>query len=352
MTLQGSTSTSITPAIPRGFIVSQPFAIETSRAIAEARRLQQEERAPATLFSYENCWKSFTRWVSKHHPDEDALPAAPGLIGVYIGSLRVNKLHKRTVLGRLYAIQYAHELAGIPSPLDDPQVKRIMRGLQRQPDATRRERRAITRELAIEILSHLPPPETILDLRDRVVFSLSWCSAMRRSEIAAIDIEHLSFGTDPLTKSEYLRIYIPRSKTDQNGAGDFVDIPRLPTDSPLCAVRAVLRWFEVSGLLCGPLFPAMNWMGQAMRASSTGAPERLTGPALYKRMKRLLTAAGYDARLWAPHSLRRGFATSADAAGVRPSLIQRHGRWKSLAMVSHYTIHEGLRENALRDMFT
>lgn len=354
-----ATSAGLTPSprvIPFAYGTTtsiQPAAGSTNThlAIVEARRLQQDNRSPSTIFTYENGWKSFVRWVAKNHPDRDALPASPGLIGIYIGSERVRKIHKASILVRLHAIKYAHEdLAGVPSPFDDPELRKVMRGLQRQPDAVRRVGRALVAEQVTAILTKLGSPQTLMEMRDQTILAFGWNTAMRRSEIVAVDVEHLTFGHDSLTGLEFFQVFVPRSKTDQMGAGDVINIPAMPTDSPLCAVRAVRRWLKESRLDTGPLFPAVARGGWTIRGSGTKRV-RISGQAIYKIVKAILTAAGFDARLWAPHSLRRGFATSADAAGVRPSLIQRHGRWKSFEMVSRYTIHEGIRENALREMF-
>src|SRR6202022_906034 len=118
---------------------------ETSAAIAEARRLIQADRAESTLRRYAADWRMFVHWVAERQSAYLALPAPPPVVGLYVGPLRSKRLSKQTILGRLAAIQYAHELAGLVSPLKDPLLRREIRGLRRQHDEPRQAREALVR---------------------------------------------------------------------------------------------------------------------------------------------------------------------------------------------------------------
>jgi integrase len=74
-------------------------------------------------------------------------------------------------------------------------------------------------------------PETLSGLRDRALLLVGFASAFRRSELAAIDLAHLSFTKDGLV------IDLRRSKTDQEGSGRKVGIP-FGTDDATRPVRA------------------------------------------------------------------------------------------------------------------
>ncbi len=80
-------------------------------AVAEARRLIEADRAQSTLRHYARDWAQFVGWVGERHGEYPAIPAPAPLVGLYIGQLRLRRLAKSTILGRLAAIQYAHELA-------------------------------------------------------------------------------------------------------------------------------------------------------------------------------------------------------------------------------------------------
>ena len=114
-------------------------------AFAEARRLMEESRAESTRRRYAKDWAMYVGWVARAYPERVALPALPALIGLYIGVLRTQGLAKQTILGRLAAIAYAHELVGEPSPLKTGDLYRQIRGLRRQVDKPRQAREALVR---------------------------------------------------------------------------------------------------------------------------------------------------------------------------------------------------------------
>lgn len=59
---------------------------------------------------------------------------------------------------------------------------------------------------------------------------------------------------------------IVSSKTDQEGEGEVIAIPRVP-HSPYCPVQAVRDWQVVAGITAGPLFVFSAGIGLAERAS-------------------------------------------------------------------------------------
>jgi integrase len=68
-------------------------------------------------------------------------------------------------------------------------------------------------------------------LRDRAILLIGFASAMRRSELVALDLSDLKWT------AEGVLIHI-RRKTDQEGAGQSVAVPRGATACPVAALRA------------------------------------------------------------------------------------------------------------------
>ena len=64
-------------------------------------------------------------------------------------------------------------------------------------------------------------------------------AAMRRSELIALDLDDVTITQAGLT------ILIRRSKTDQDGSGREIGIPR-SRKSPTCPVAALEAWLELS----------------------------------------------------------------------------------------------------------
>jgi integrase len=89
-------------------------------------------------------------------------------------------------------------------------------------------------------------PQTLRGLRDRTPLLLSYAAVLRRSELVALDVEDLT------ERAEGIEVRIAHSKTDQEGKGDTLDVPRVP-DSRYYPVQAVLDWQVTAGITTVPL---------------------------------------------------------------------------------------------------
>jgi integrase len=75
-------------------------------------------------------------------------------------------------------------------------------------------------------------PDTPLGKRDRALLLLGFAGAFRRSELVALDVADLE------DNREGLIVRIRKSKTDQEGEGRAVGIPR-GADPPTCPVETL-----------------------------------------------------------------------------------------------------------------
>ena len=148
--------------------------------------------------------------------------------------------------------------------------------------------------------------------------------------------EHLSFTPDGL------RLLIPKSKSDQEGAGQVVGVA-YGSRAETCPVRAVRSYLAAASReladqgrpspLSGPVFRSVDRWGRLGRKAITGGRSRTSS-------RRYAEAAGLDPTLYAGHSLRAGFATTAARAGKPDRAIQKQTRHKSAAMLAEY-VREG-----------
>jgi integrase len=165
-------------------------------------------------------------------------------------------------------------------------------------------------------------PESLLGERDRALLLVCFAGAFRRSELVSLDVADVSFTRDGLV------IHLRRSKTDQEGEGRTIGIPR--GSRPMtCPVRALKEWLDFSGITAGPLFRPVNRHGQVLAT-------RLSDRGVARVVQRAAAAAGLDPTDVAGHSLRAGLATSAAAAGVSERAIMAQTGHKSLPMVRRY----------------
>jgi integrase len=122
---------------------------------------------------------------------------------------------------------------------------------------------------------------------------------------------------------EGILLHIRRSKTDQEGEGAQIPIPR---GGRLKVVEAVEVWVAAVKIVDGPVFVSI---GKGDRVSQ----KRLSDNAIGEIVKRYAAAAGFDPKMFAGHSLRAGFVTSALEHGadvLNVMDVTRHRRVETL----------------------
>ena len=142
--------------------------------------------------------------------------------------------------------------------------------------------------------------DSLVGKRDRALLLLGFAGAFRRSELAALRVEDLTFGADGVD------VLIRRSKTDQEGQGQVVAIPHGVHLKP---VESLQDWLQAAGIKAGPIFRAVSRGGKVGEAA-------LTGHSVANVVKRYAAAAGLDVSSFSGHSLRAGFVTSAADRGA------------------------------------
>lgn len=301
----------------------QPPILSLEEAREAAATYARGSRAASTWRAYEADWRSFERWCRavKLAP----LPAIPHTVALYLSAEAKRGRAPSTLGRRLAAIRLMHVGARHPSPHDAIEVAEVLRGIRR---AWKRppQQKAPAVDEELKRMVDAVEPETLRGLRDRALLLLGFAGALRRSELVALDAEDL------MARPEGLAILIASSKTDQEGEGAVIAIPRVP-HSPYCPVQAVLDWQVVAGITTGPLFRRLN------RGDRVGR-SRLTAQSVALIIKALATRVGLEAARYAGHSLRSGFLTSA--ARQRASIFKMadQSRHKSLDVLREYVRNE------------
>jgi site-specific recombinase XerD len=184
-------------------------------------------------------------------------------------------------------------MGGFESATSSEAIKAVLAGIRRSIGTSVTRKAPATAEAIRAIIADMPP--SLRGLRDRALLVLGFAGALRRSELVALDVEDLE------ETAEGLLVRIRRSKTDQEGAGDFVSIPHGSRLRPVAGVRA---WLEAAGITEGPIF-------RSIKKGGSVTLERLSDRSVAQIVKRRAEAAGFDPSLFSGHSLRAGFVTSA-----------------------------------------
>ena len=123
-------------------------------------------------------------------------------------------------------------------------------------------------------------------------------------------------AVDSYTAPSMIRLLIKQSKTDPLRQG--VEIFLGATQSQVCPVEALIKYIGVCSPDTGPLFDFQS-------------RSPLTRQALVSHLHEALEKVGIDHSRYNGHSFRIGTATTAAQRGLKDSLIQTLGRWKSSA---------------------
>jgi len=128
-----------------------------------------------------------------------------------------------------------------------------------------------------------------------------------------------------------MRLLIARSRTDKEGEGAEISVPRGQSDET-CPVAALKAWLAESEVSSGPLFRKVNRGGKVERA-------RLSTDAVRQILLKRTAQAGLEGK-WSepvtPHSMRAGFVTTAYRNGVPDEEIMGHTRHRSLTTMRSY----------------
>ena len=297
-----------------------PVSAEALAALAAAIDFAGQALAPATLRAYRADWQHFCAWCRT--AGWAALPAAPATVAAYLAALA--KTHTGSALvRRLAALSRAHRLARQPWPAADPAIRNTLRGIQRKFGRPVRQAAALATEEVRALVATCA--NTPVGQRDRALLLLGYAGALRRSELVAIEYEHITFENDGL------RLLIPHAKGDQANKGVSIGIPR-GSAPDTCPVRALEVWLKSSKCELGPVFRGIDVRGAIERRA-------LHPDAVRQILRKRATLAGLvlprGERL-SPHGLRAGFITQAYINGARDEQIMDHTRQKDLRTMRGY----------------
>ncbi|MBV8913370.1 MAG: site-specific integrase [Acetobacteraceae bacterium] len=250
------------------------------------------------------------------------MPATPSLVGEYLADLGEGYA-KATLRRKVAAIARACRLAGQPLDTRHPAIRDVLRGINRTHGSPAKRAQA----LDIDDLRRLVATceDSLAALRDRALLLLTFAGALRRSELCAVEVEHLTW------KPRSLELLLPRSKTDQEVEGVRIGIPRGKNEDT-CPVRALQAWLQAAGIERGPVFRAVTRQGTLRSGALSGEAVRL----IVVRRAKLAGIKATRLEPISPHGLRAGFVTTAYRNGIPDEEIMGHSRHRSLTVMRSY----------------
>ena len=257
-------------------------------------------------------------WASQHKLP--VFPAKAIHVTLYLQYLGECNASRASAEEAVNGLAWAHSLAGIESPTSNPLVKNALDGLKRTLARPVNKKAPFTTEMLQAIVQDAEQNDSLANVRLATMCLLAFAGFLRFDELSNIHPCDLCFEKD------FVKLYIPKSKTDQLRQGNEVLIAR--TGSTTCPVAMLERYLVKAKItldsqlfLFRPIIAA-----KSPRLRSCG---KLTYSRVREIFKQKLDQLGFPSEAFGLHSLRAGGATAAAKSGVPDRLFKRHGRWKS-----------------------
>lgn len=269
-----------------------------------------------TRRAYRSAIRHFQAWGGD-------LPCEPTLVTRYLLSY-AQELNARTLALRLTALSQWHQFQGFADPTANPDVRKTLRGIARIHGKPKKKAKALPIEDLEVIVTALQGDSSMQSIRNQALLQIAFFGAFRRSEVAALTVEELTWGPHGLV------ITLSRSKTDQDGQGIVKAIPYGEPGGICCPATALKSWLTAAKITSGPIFRRVT------REGLVGADPLYAG-SINAILKSCAAVAGLASVLeLSGHSFRRGLATSAHRAGADFKNIKRQGGWRHDGTVQGY----------------
>ena len=285
-------------------------------------------RASGTVTSYLRSlkrWKSFT----DQHNGLCYFPAEPSHVALYLQHILDTTCSHHSVDAAFYALKWAHNMAGIPSPTDNSVVNFVREGAKRILGTSKINRKEpLTMEQLNLIITKANLSNT-LQLHNVCMYSLAFVGLLRFEDLVSIKRSDLLFN------SGYLTIVIPKSKNDQLRKGDEVLISETTSaTSPIKLLKLYLSRVRIPDDSHKFIFRPM--VKSKSDHTLVKDDRHISYTTFRENLKSDLQGIVPNTAVYSSHSLRSGGATKAANTGINDQLIQRHGRWRSATSRNMY----------------
>jgi integrase len=293
---------------------------EADRALADAEAFRQAAKPESTLRAYDADVDRYAAWCAR--VGLTAFPATPVVVGAYLAAHAEGFAHPTRVRW-VAGIAHQARIEGAPLDTKDPAISATLDGIANTFPVRGRRAAALTIEDLRAIVD--PCGEDLAGRRDRALLLVGFAGALRRSELAALEVGDIRWTREGLV----LTIY--KSKGDQKGEGAELAIVQ-GEHAATCPVAALRAWLTQAKISTGPVFRKVARGGHVQA-------DRLSGGGVWQIVTRRCRAVGLEApsgEYLSPHSLRAGFVTSAYAAAVPDEEIMGQTRHKHLETMRGY----------------
>lgn len=253
------------------------------------------------------------------------LPATADSIVRYLTNY-ADSLSFNTLKQRLAALAQWHIDQGFPDPTKTPVVKKVLKGIRELHPQPEKRAKPLQLDQLKQLVSYLNgyngATYPLKHSRDKALVLIGFWRGFRSDELRRLYIEHIN-----VIPGQGMELYLPRSKSDRNNLGRTY---RLPALQQLCPVEAYLDWLNATGLTEGPVFRRIDRWGNV-------GDEALHANSFIPLLQSLFEQAGIEySNQYTSHSLRRGFASWANANQWDVKSLMEYVGWKDIKSAIRY----------------
>lgn len=256
------------------------------------------------------------------------LPATASAVASYLAD-HAETLALNTLRQRLAALAQWHHSQGFPDPTKAPVVRKVFKGIQALHPVPERRARPLQLEQLAAVVEKLDAAaatttgtEALRLTRDKALILTGFWRGFRTDELRRLRVEHVE-----VVPGEGMVLFLPQTKTERQGRGVTFRVPSL---SRLCPVAAYTAWRELARLTAGPVFRRIDRWGHLH-------DEPLQPRSIVTILRERLRLAGVASpEQYSGHSLRRGFATWANANAWSIQALMEYVGWKDAQSAMRY----------------
>ena len=273
-------------------------------SIEQWQQLTQHQYSHNTLLGFKNDWQTFVEFcLSKRLA---ALPAEVATVRRFIEYIAI-KRKASSIKRYVVTIGHLHRLHQQIDPTRHREVRFSLNQLYQEklPEASQANAFQLTHLQALQ--QKFGQSKRIKDIRDLLIWSLCFEAMLKRSELAALCVEHVNKEDDHYLIQ--INDQIIQVSTYTSGL--------------------IEKWLSRAQIEKGPLLRRLNKHGQL-------GENNLDHSSIYRVFRRAATELELTELTFSGQSARVG--ASRDMADIGKSIreIQHQGRWKSPAMPAQY----------------
>ena len=293
--------------------------------------VKEYEVARGSRRSYDYQWNRWREWAAGRNVE--SLPAKPIHVKAYLIERMLTHGHKpATLRAAAAAISHIHRENRLGDPCADDEVRATLSAAGRMMKWKQKQAPALTEKVFWEIIpvacrprvgrgGSLERPETALE-RGRT--DIATIGMMRDCLLRVSEASEAVWGDMERDPDGSGTLWIPKSKTDQDGEGEV-----------------------------GYISAATMTFLDAMRGPGVAPGDRVIGlrpNQLSRRIKRAALEVGLGEG-FSGHSPRVGMAVDLSRSGASLTRMMNAGRWKSPSMPALYTRRDAAKRNAVAEYY-